>query len=388
MKYRVLLLAFLLLTLCGCQSTTSTQDMADTTISIETAQVDDAPVIADSLTVYNPQATETHNTEETDVPEVPDTSDIPDTPDTTDISDIPDIPGISDISDEVASQDARETIDDQAVEALVGVDLTTDEVPAPSADEVADEISDTSAVFTADTDASTDPSESSQTETAEVSIQSQVPVFMYHEVGIGDSAFYLDPADFEDHLKYLVDNGYHTITMSQLYDHWTLGAEIPENSVVLTFDDGYVSMYNTVYPLMQQYGTVGTFYIITDRFETNPTGTCSPEMLQEMQQGGMEIGSHTCSHLQLTTLSQEEIVTQLNDSKTVLEEVLGVTVRSLAYPYGDYSGEVATSAQEAGYHIAVTTQVGYAAASQGILTLYRIPIYRSSTVDVFASWLK
>ena len=62
-------------------------------------------------------------------------------------------------------------------------------------------------------------------------------------------------------MKFLKDNGYHPLTMDQLYDYVVNGAAVPEKPVVLTFDDGYADTYSIVYPLMKEYGFAATVFV-------------------------------------------------------------------------------------------------------------------------------
>ena len=119
-------------------------------------------------------------------------------------------------------------------------------------------------------------------------IHEQVPILMYHEVNdLLANSLYLSVDDFKAHLDYFEQAGITPISMQQLYDHWFNGASLPDKPVVLTFDDGYVSMYNTVYPLLKARGWTGTFFCITDaRWSAN---SLSEQMIAEMAANGMEI---------------------------------------------------------------------------------------------------
>jgi len=108
----------------------------------------------------------------------------------------------------------------------------------------------------------------------------------------------------------------------------------------LTFDDGLESHYTTVYPLMKKYGFVGVVYVIanwTEDFEGRKLMTW--EQITELQDNGWEIGSHTLHHSLLTLLNEEEIETELKDSKLILEGK-GFVIKSLAFPFGIFDSRV------------------------------------------------
>lgn len=97
----------------------------------------------------------------------------------------------------------------------------------------------------------------------------QVPVFMYHSVGIPDPEWkwnYLTTPyqDFENQMKWLKKCGFNTIHFDQYIDYIFNGASLPKNPVILTFDDGYADNYMFAYPIMKKYGMVGTVYINSD----------------------------------------------------------------------------------------------------------------------------
>jgi peptidoglycan/xylan/chitin deacetylase (PgdA/CDA1 family) len=83
---------------------------------------------------------------------------------------------------------------------------------------------------------------------------------------------------------------------------------------------------------------------------------CTWDEIAELAEAGWEIGSHTCSHSRLTTLSDHEVRAELVDSKAEIEDRLGSPCRSLAYPYGDHDERVVRATHAAGYVAAGTLQ--------------------------------
>src|SRR4030042_2945185 len=93
-----------------------------------------------------------------------------------------------------------------------------------------------------------------------------VPVLMYHSVGVQNPKwiwnFLTIPLKiFEDHLRTLKTKGFNTIDLTQLYDYVGKGKSIPSNSIVLTFDDGYLDNWVYAYPLLKKYGFKGTIFV-------------------------------------------------------------------------------------------------------------------------------
>lgn len=215
------------------------------------------------------------------------------------------------------------------------------------------------------------------------------PVFMYHNVRPIDfkstNAFVSDltlpPTEFELQLRYLKDRGISTVTMEDLNLYLAGRRELPARSVVLTFDDGFENNYLYAMPLLKRYGFVGTFYIIPGMIGQNEY--MSWREAQEMVSGGMEIGSHTMSHPDLAKASASAREWQLVESKRVLQEKLGVSIRSLSYPSGAYNQDVVAAAKKAGYVIAVTTQYGTIQDRRKIMDLPRVRIHGTDQLAGF-----
>jgi len=133
----------------------------------------------------------------------------------------------------------------------------------------------------------------------------------------------------------------------------------------VTFDDAYRSVWNAV-PVLDSLAIRATVFVCTDyaeggrRFavqELADEAAAHPDELATMDwdslaalvEQGIEIGSHTNTHPHLTSLSDRELDAELRASRERLEDVLGISCRFLAYPYGDHDGRVRAAARATGY---------------------------------------
>ena len=134
---------------------------------------------------------------------------------------------------------------------------------------------------------------------------------------------------------------------------------------------------------MQRYRLNGTVFIITGmigrRTDWIVGGQPLPslpmltwEEIEHLHHSGMEIGGHTIAHDFLTRCRPEQLRRELHDSRAVLEERLGVQVRSFAYPQGDYNRAVVDATRDAGYTTAVTIDQGRAQVTSDPLRLPRL----------------
>ncbi|MBI5413816.1 polysaccharide deacetylase family protein [Candidatus Peregrinibacteria bacterium] len=204
-----------------------------------------------------------------------------------------------------------------------------------------------------------------------------VPVIVYHHIGTApsnlssaDQSMFIKPEWFEKHVKYLKDNGFETIHFSDLDIYFNKGTPLPvKRPVIISFDDGNGTGYTKAFPILQKYGMTGTYFVITNYVGHGSHLTW--DQIKEMGAAGMEIGSHTLSHPFLTkSLRLKE---ELVQSKKILEDNLGVTISTFAYPYGIYDEKTVALAKEAGYTTARSFTTG-----NGISTgnLFEIPVVR------------
>ena len=118
-----------------------------------------------------------------------------------------------------------------------------------------------------------------------------------------------------------------------------------QGAVSITFDDGLPSQFDNAFPLLQQHGLKGTFFIISNDIDPDGVGSLVID--------GQEIGSHSVSHPHLTQLEPWEQDVEMSHSQSTLQNLTGQEVAIFAYPYGDYNAGVISIADD--YFIAAHT---------------------------------
>jgi peptidoglycan/xylan/chitin deacetylase (PgdA/CDA1 family) len=188
-----------------------------------------------------------------------------------------------------------------------------------------------------------------------------VPILMYHyirEVDEGDDPIgyrlSVRPDRFEEQLRWLRDEGYTALRMSDLFACLRGDTPCPERPVALTFDDGYEDQAINALPLLERYQMPATFYIVSG-FVGKP-GYMNWQQLEALRDAGMEIGGHTISHADLAGLSLADAKVEISQSRQLLRRRLGIAVESFAYPAGSYTLPVTDLVQDAGFSHAVTTE--------------------------------
>lgn len=210
-------------------------------------------------------------------------------------------------------------------------------------------------------------------------LSSRVTVLMFHDVVLerGKGGVYFDStiSEFNEILDYFEQQGVHYLSLKDLHEHLVTGKEVPDRSVVLTFDDNYQGFYENAWPILKARNIPSGMFVHTD-FVGNKSGShpkMSWEQLKELDASGLvEIGGHTCSHPgDLKSLPVDVQERELVDSKNLLEEKLGHPVPFLAYPVGSADAQTVALAKAAGYTMSFTMKNGPAEESPGVLEIQR-----------------
>ncbi len=211
--------------------------------------------------------------------------------------------------------------------------------------------------------------------------QYMVPILMYHHVGDNprskSQASMVSPENFARQMKYLHDHRYHVMSLDELVTAIAQKRDLPRNSVVITFDDGYENNYTRAFPVLRQYGFPATIFLISDL--VGEEGYLTWEQIREMQAAGLSFGSHTRRHPFLPVLDDASARDEIINSRKILEEKLGQPVLYLAYPSGGYNEKIEQITREAGYKGAVTTNRGFARLNRDVYALKRVRFVNKSS---------
>lgn len=215
-----------------------------------------------------------------------------------------------------------------------------------------------------------------------------VPILMYHYIrdytdqsdptGLNLS---VSPSIFDQQMSYLAQNNFQTISPSQMSDGFLGKYKISNNKrpIVITFDDGYADAYMAAYPILKKYNFSATFYIITGQVGQSERMTSG--QIIDLYKNGMNIGSHTVSHLNLPSLPADELQRQLADSKQYLEQLLGHKIYDFCYPSGKFDDNVMVNLNALGYKTATTTKNGIPDLNANIFELPRIRVQNSTNLS-------
>ncbi len=188
-----------------------------------------------------------------------------------------------------------------------------------------------------------------------------VSILGYHDFReSGGSPVLISGWKFRQQMQAIKDSKIPVIPFSQLLA-WKRGeVDVPEESIVITMDDGWEGVYKIAYPILKEFNFPFTVYLYKNYVNIGGR-SMKWEQIREMMQNGCEIGSHTVSHDSLTNRKklpaqeyQMKLISELRDSRDFLEHNLGVKVTSLAYPYGVLDDTVVDTTLQIGYEGGVT----------------------------------
>lgn len=218
--------------------------------------------------------------------------------------------------------------------------------------------------------------------------QTAVPVLCYHSIGDvrrdDTLRWSVSPGDFDEQMALIRQRGCTAMTVSGYAAVLRGLAPLPPRPVLVTFDDGFPDLVETALPLLRRHGLTATAYVIVARVGATPSPDEDPSLdwdgLRELRTHGVEIGSHSRSHRALDCLRPAELHQEVAASRQVLEDGMGTSVRSFAYPYGYHSNAVRTAVRAAGYSSACGVKNALSHPDDDVFTIARVLIERDTGV--------
>jgi len=194
-------------------------------------------------------------------------------------------------------------------------------------------------------------------------------ILTYHRVNDwSNDPLTVHPETFRQQLKSLKKR-HRIVSLEELVSAKMKKADCKENLAAITFDDGYYDNYLFAFPILKELSCPATFFLTVSYVGTDELlprdrkkGNLQKDRLMnwgevlEMSEAGFEFGSHSSSHLNLTTAGPAEAKKEIAESRIFLEERLKKPVIFFCYPFGSYSPEVEKLVKEAGYKAAFVTQ--------------------------------
>ena len=194
-------------------------------------------------------------------------------------------------------------------------------------------------------------------------VPQRVPILEYHVIanpqpGAPYPKLYVRTRDFSIEMSWLARHGFHAVKLDRVLAAWTRGKPLPRRPVVLTFDDGYRSVYTHAFPILREYRWPGNVNLVVRR--TQFAAGLPPRRVRALIAADWEIDAHTMTHADVTTLSGARLRYEIAGSRRWLRRHFHVPVHFFCYPSGHYDARAIAAVRAAGYLGGESEQQGFA----------------------------
>lgn len=174
--------------------------------------------------------------------------------------------------------------------------------------------------------------------------QDHLPILQYHHVGEKTPfSTSVTPTQFQEHMDYLEDAGFQVLDLATSLNKIQQGVALPEKAVAITFDDAYLNIYQSGFPILKEKGFPFTIFINTQPVRQKNKHFLNWDQMREMQRSGVSFANHTDSHPYMLRLVkaetpkawQQRMLKEIAQVEKKLISELGSSPNMLAYPYGE-----------------------------------------------------
>lgn len=219
-----------------------------------------------------------------------------------------------------------------------------------------------------------------------------LPILTFHALDDQSSVLSFRLGVFKRGMVKLYKHGYRSISLLEAAGCLRSKKPFPDRCFVITFDDGYGSVYKEAFPVLQEYGLSATVFLTVGEPEVTNAAYRLPSLngrlmlswteIREMKQWGMEFGAHTLTHPDLTRLPRKQWEAEISDSKKAIEDILGSPVSSFAYPQGRYTPPIRGFVQQQ-FECACSDHLGLITPASDLYALERVEAYYLRTDRLF-----
>ena len=222
-----------------------------------------------------------------------------------------------------------------------------------------------------------------------------VAILTYHSLDNSGSVISTRPEKFRRQMKILHDSGSNVLSLREVANCLREKRNFPPNSVAITFDDGFRSVYDVALPVLKDYGFAATVFLVTDFCGKNNRWAGQPESIPVfdllswnditvMAGQNIEFGLHTASHPDLTKTSETKLEEEIVGAAETLRKNLNQNSYAFAYPYGKRS-LLAEKIVNDHFYAACSTRMDFVSYESDVHFLPRIDMYYFSTNNLFSA---
>ena len=224
-------------------------------------------------------------------------------------------------------------------------------------------------------------------------ISTRLPILTFHSMDEQDAVISFSPDLFATGISIWHQAKYQSVRLDAL----NIENRFSASTLVITFDDGYASVYRHAFPVLLEHNMTATIFLTVGKEHSdrvpmlNGREMLSWREIREMHAYGIEFGAHTLTHPDLTRLPLVEIETEMRESKERIEQILGADVSSFAYPFGRLDARSRSIAQKY-FSRAVSDRLGWAHTRSDLWALERLDAFYMKNAKywdaLFTPWFR
>lgn len=211
---------------------------------------------------------------------------------------------------------------------------------------------------------------------AEVSLAQQedsAVIIMYHRFGENNfPTTNVTLEQIDQHISELIKDEYNVIPLRDVIEAFKEGRKLPERTIAITIDDGFLSVYEEAWPRFKKAGIPITIFISTESVDDQYETSMSWDQIRELDKEELvEIGHHGHAHAHMPELSLEEAIKDIDIADEIFQTELGYIPDMFAYPYGEYSTELKKTLEDRNYLATFAQFSSTATSSRGLKEIPR-----------------
>lgn len=217
---------------------------------------------------------------------------------------------------------------------------------------------------------------------AQMAIADSAAIVLYHHVATNTPASTsLTPEQFRGHLEFIRDNGIEVLALDDLLSAINQGKPLPEKTIAITFDDGYLSIFTEAFPMLTEFGYPFSVFISTGPIDRAQQNYMSWDQIRELSEAGVIIANHMVEHPYMLDKQPEQddsawISGQQEELLLAQERIKSETGQDhklFAYPYGEYNEEIKRMLQSLGF-VGLAQNSGAVNKTSDMTALPRFPL--------------
>lgn len=204
-------------------------------------------------------------------------------------------------------------------------------------------------------------------------------IYAYHRISEPEyPSTNINFEQFETHIRKILNDGYHVVSLDTIYDAFTNGSELPEKAVAITFEGGHKSILDEAVPLLLEHDLPFTIFFAVDQADWQSDSYLSWRDLERLKRNDeVTLGLHPATYKHLLETNESDLNKQINRARSRYREEFDEEAKFFSYPFGEYSKAIKTLVQDNYFKAAFGQQSGVANEQSNLFALPRFAMTES-----------